>query len=247
MAPGSIVIGGHSHVTALIARANNAALEQVYLGDNVFGLAGPFPRDEAYWRGLGELGRGHIVLVCYGGNEHNAHFLCAVEPPFDFMMADEPDAPLDTSCQVLPEALIDEWFALFGAGLREVMAWVMAGEPQHVFVLGTPAPKRDEAHLRQAIAREPSLMQKAEAMGMSAEAVRFTPAYLRRKLWKKLQQAYADTAQACGAGFIPVPPTSLDADGLLLAQLQAPDATHANLKYGAMARAHFVAAARAAR
>ncbi|MES1201522.1 MAG: hypothetical protein ABUS57_08745 [Pseudomonadota bacterium] len=246
MPPGSIVFGGHSHVTAIIARANDKALEQVKLGDDVFGLVGPFPRDEAYWRALGELGRDNIVMLSYGGNEHNAHFLCAVQPPFDFMLADEPDAPLDTSAQVLPETMIDAWFALFGTGLREALAPIMACGPREIFVLGTPAPKRDEAHLRQAIVREPGLMAKAEAIGMSAETLRFTPAYLRRKLWKKLQSAYAATARELGGDFIPVPPDSLDADGLLKAEYQTPDATHANFQYGALARAHFVAQAKAA-
>lgn len=242
---GSLLIGGHSHVTALLQRHNKDQLQHIALAPDVFGLIGPFPRDDAYWRALAELGQDKIVLLSYGGNEHNAHFLCECEPRFDFVAADAPHAPLLADAQLVPETLVEARFAQFGAALREVLSVILSGRPRRVAVLGTPAPKGDEAHLRAALTREPSLAQRALHLGMSLDAVRFTPPQLRLKLWRKLQEAYARTAASAGCAFIPVPNETLDAEGFLRPDFYEVDATHANFAYGLVAREDAIAQARA--
>jgi hypothetical protein len=228
------VLAGDSHVFAFASnRPGRTSAELVpMVNDRVdlFSVEGPFPRDLAYWGDVLRLAEGRTLAVCFQGNQH-AWFLFAPTPRFDFVLASRPDLPLEADAELLPEAMVREFFRPSLAILDGMLGQTAQGGDR-TFVLGTPPPKNNDDLLRTYIADEPGLVSVAAAKGCSIADTPLTAPLTRLKLWSVLQELMAELAHTHGACFIAIPPETQDDLGYLRPEFWEPDVTHANTCYG---------------
>lgn len=178
----------------------------------------------------------HLAVVWKGG-QHNGDFLFPPEPPLDFVASADPDAAVDESAILVPEAAIRERYQPSIAPLETLLQASATGGGWRRFVLGTPAPLADADLLRQRLAKHRFKLHPRNAARVfeakdEAGSLPITPAPLRRKLWLVLQDLLAEAASRNGAEFIPVPAASLDAQGCLDPRFSAGDLSHGNTAFG---------------
>lgn len=231
-----IVLSGDSHVCALgapcILGLDSARLEPVSRGGaSFFSVEGPFPRDLAYWHDVVRYSEGRTAAICWGGNQQNQWFLFAPRPMFDFALASRPDLPVESEADLVSEAMVRELFwpslAILAAMVEELVRL-----DARIVLLGTPPPKRSADLIKGFLEKEPLLVKLAAEKGYSMTDVEVTPAIIRLKLWRVIQDMMAELAAANGGAFVEVPPETQDELGFLLPEFWAPDATHANNDYG---------------
>lgn len=232
-----LVLSGDSHVCALGAPCilGLSAADVVPMASermDLVSVEGPFPRDLAYWQDVVRFSQGHTAAICWGGNQHNQWFLFAPKPLFDFNLASRPDLPVEPGAELVPEAMVRELFWPSVAILSAMLSEIARAEGSRIFVLGTPPPKRDEAVIKGYLQHEPLLVALAAEKGYSLADVAVTPAIVRLKLWRVVQDMMAEMAVANGGAFVEVPPEAQDDLGFLVPEFWAPDATHANPLYG---------------
>ena len=188
---------------------------------------------ETYWPRVAEIAADKTLLVLWGGNAHNWHFLLAPEPLFDFILDDE-----EANAELVPKALVKELFRHQYDKLPAVLQ-LLKSRGAHVVMLGTPAPKSDPEFLAQLIAKngEVYLKHQIPQGDLKLEQIHISPLWLRYKMWRVLQDMTREQALAANIEFIPVPEASLDGMGLRR-EYWADDCTHANRAYGALAIRH---------
>ena len=190
-------------------------------------------RKSDYWEAAAVHGAGRTVALSWHGNQHLARFLIAPDPVFDFVC---PGAVRGTQIHpgalVLPATVLRAYFGWSMHQLRPTLRMLKSRGAGRVLLIGTPAPKADDAFLLQRI-REPGYFRKmADDVGIDLSQCQLTPATIRQKLWALIQTMMADAAAEEGVAFVPVPRDSLDDDGFLKAEYWSNDATHANAAYG---------------
>ena len=226
------VVCGDSHARALCdAIAADASGLALRLG--LAGLCGRLEAHAHYEAALPAI-TGRDVAVVWRGNQHTRDFLALAPPAFDFIPQSEPDAPLLPGAVVVPEAAIREHFAASLPGLDGFLGVARQLGARRLFVLGTAPPLADNQTIRRWALAHRVLVQAAAARGLDLATAPITPAPVRRKLWRVLQDMMADIAARQGAAFIAAPAGALDVTGCLRPALSAGDATHANAGYGAM-------------
>src|SRR5436853_3065441 len=95
-----IIIAGHSHATALgvLLRSPENPNRLVPLASEApefVGFTGAWPRDAAFWEGLVRQAAKRDVVLVWMGAQHLTQFLFAAVPPFDFVLAEAPELPID--------------------------------------------------------------------------------------------------------------------------------------------------------
>ncbi|MBR0644715.1 hypothetical protein [Plastoroseomonas hellenica] len=238
MAEAPIIIAGHSHVFAFqfgsTAVHNPPGLIPLPMPrENVYGFAttaGPY--QPSYWDELVEQAAGKTILLFWLGSQHLAEFLFEHEEPFDFILAQRPELPLQETARLVPEALVREYQASFLAALGEVLDRLVAQPGCRIFLGATAPPKGDDAELRSFMMAEPFFQQQAASFGLDLATARFTPPTVRLKLWLTIQDLVQDIARARGVPYVPVPPSTQDEHGFLLREFWDWDVGHANHAYG---------------
>jgi hypothetical protein len=158
------------------------------------------------------------------GNAHNVIGFMALSPPFDFEMPGV-DAPLNGNARIIPYRtmrasllkLLNQSDFKFVDALFEVL-------PEIQFHIQSPAPPRDNDLCMSLI--DP-YFRKAHPEAEVADP------WLRLKLWKLHSDLFRVKFAQKGAGFVEVPPESLDLNGFLLpSYVNEKSSTHANVRYG---------------
>ena len=226
-----ILAGGHSHVYSMLAALDQGRGPAEYRAAVAYSadLAGGPPGDPHYWDLLAKVGAGRRVVIVWNGNQHNAGFLLSPDPPFR-VFSPLAEAGPEEGAWVAQEVLREYWRPTFSE-LTDVLKSLVP--VARVGVVGTPPPKSDLV-VRQSLAQEIFFLDRARELGVDVADLRITPQAVRLAMWHVIQDALEEIATEVGAAFIPVPTTAVDGDGTLSAEFCAPDATHANVNYGAL-------------
>ena len=183
--------------------------------------------DDAYWALLSKVATGKSIAILWNGNQHNAGFLLAHEPPFRVLHG----GSLPSGDGVwLPRQLLREYWNPSFDELRAALPRLTAVAT--VYLVGTPPPK-SQALIRSVIEREPFFVEQAASLKVDLAELRVTEPSTRLAMWEILQEMLQECAAEFGAVFIPVPGDVMDADGILLPRYGSDDATHGNADYAA--------------
>ena len=228
---------GHSHIVALAkgSYALEAKQEQIagqtlhgrfhYLYDAAYMPAFLDPAQTALNPAiLGLLNTPGLdfVLLSMGGNEHNVLSMRQTTPRFDFVSRDEPEATVDPTAEIVPEAAIRETLANYMRENMRVLQAIRAASGLPM-VLVEPPPPLPRAHVL-AYPKEFFRTQLDQA-GMSSDA-------LRRKVWRVETRMLRAASVELGVAWLETPSDMFGADGLLKASACGQDASHANEAYG---------------
>lgn len=228
-----IIIGGHSHLNAMVGDRyeEKPTLRSLADQDDVAVMDGRWPRDESYWSQLAESAPGKRVGVIWGGNEHNSVYFFQAAYEFDFASRYVPGV-LGAAQFVTQRTIKQRFRTLSLDDMNVALARISEAKPERFALLGTPPPKKDNDKLRALLEREPAFMAWAKQINSPLETIGITDPYIRLKLWYLLQDMFREAAANHGAKFIAVPPEVQDSEGFLREELWAPDVTHANGEYG---------------
>jgi len=178
-----------------------------------------------------------FLFDCISGNDH--HFIGLVNHPrpFDFVLPERLDLALSEKVEIIP-------FDLMRAALKEQMGYALAmlsalarGTQHHCWHVQSPPPLPDNDYIR---ANPTHFDEQIAEHGVS-------PPSLRMKLWLLQSEIFQEHCKAEGIGFLPTPPTVVDAEGFLDPRGWLPDPVHANTWYGGLIIQQLLAAAAAER
>ena len=237
-----IVIAGQSHADTLFNDQHQTSAEPTLLklddDAEVYGLIGAMPRGPEYWDALREHAADSVVVIVWGGNDHNAWFLFQTTPHFDFVRDDIPE--VDESAKLIPASLVHALF--YGAGdvgsCKELLKELSAREDCRVLLMETPPPKGDDAELKKFL--EIEYAHVAEQRGLSIQDIPLTDRRIRLKLWRAYRDACIRIAEENGADFLRLPQWVFDAEGFLQRKYWQNDATHGSPEYGAKVRRELI-------
>jgi hypothetical protein len=140
--------------------------------------------------------------------------------PFDFVLAEAPDLPVQQDAQLIPldamRVVVERSVAAALRTLEDVVA--LARGPVYHFESPPPTSERY-------LARKPG----GRGRGLFPSPAKF----VRYKLWRLHSEIVRRHAEQCGVQFVPHPPEAVDEDGFLLPELTA-NVTHGNAEYGAL-------------
>jgi hypothetical protein len=239
-----VILAGNSHLFALGISQAGAGTDPealVCVADGpvrLLTLADPFRgvRPWSYWQAAARQCGGRNVAISWNGNQHQAAFLIAAGRPFDFVCPGAATDVLHPGAELVALSVIRAFFRPTLAGLAKVVALCQASGARRILVLGTPAPKGDDAFILGHIRRSAFFQRRAHELGVDVATMRLTPATIRQKLWTVLQQEMEAAARDAGAGFVPASAETQEPDGTLARAFWAEDATHANAAWGAAMR-----------
>ena len=163
-----------------------------------------------------------LVVLAISGNEHQMMGLVNHPRPFDFVLPERPDLPLQKDREIVPFELIrDTLESWMKPDLFRKMSELLT---RPMFQLEPPPPVLDEEHIRNhaGIFRE-----KIDKFGVNHPAIRF-------KLWRVSSNLIASYCAKFGIEFLPVPAEAVGPEGFLHYMALCPDPTHANGWYGAL-------------
>ncbi len=238
-----LVLAGHAHLVALgVPHSTDGPAEFVRLEDGppaIFTVTETWMGDRLapYWQQVALHCAGRTVALSWNGNQHNASFLIAPEPLFDFVCPGTDPADIHPGAIVVPAAVVRAYFAHTLSALPGLIRALKLSGARRVLILGSPAPKRDADFIHAHIRTEEYFQLAAAAAGIDLNTCRITPAAIRQKLWRLIQQMMEAVAGQEGVTFVPVPPETLEADGTLRREYWQDDSTHANRAFGARVRA----------
>jgi hypothetical protein len=165
-------------------------------------------------------------LLSIYGNAHTLFALVKHPRPFDFVLAEQPELPLDPESELIPEAFVE-------AALRDRMTRtepLIAGIARHfpvpLFQIESSPPVRSAEHV---LATRESVFWDVLKLGELGVA----PDFLRYKLWRLHSRLVREVCDKHGVTFVAAPSETQDADGFLVeAGCTRGDATHGNAWYG---------------
>ncbi|BEV01873.1 hypothetical protein [Novosphingobium olei] len=211
-----ILVLGESHATAISRAAEELSLETIKAFDVRRGSPSKkFCRDQ--YSSL----KPEVLVLAFGGTEHNIVGLIEADPKFDFYWPPFSDYCSDR--HLLPASALEELLRhRIRSGLDRALDARSAFDCP-AFALAPPPPFRkvDEMTLL------PSAFSGLLEAGI-------TPAPIRRKLYAMgcalMREAYASH----GIPLIEAPTAALDEDGYLHRHLWGRDPTHGNHRYGSL-------------
>ena len=162
------------------------------------------------------------TFLSVGGNEHNILSVLQNFGRIDFILGEEPDLPLEAGAEILTEAALRE--ALRGRARQPLAAIAAFGRVEARPMIFFEAPPPLPTHH---IVEHPG-----DLLGPAGHRAPISPERLRYKMWRLSCALYREACEAAGIAYLPVPPSLIDAQGMLAAQGLGPDATHANERFG---------------
>lgn len=236
------VLAGSSHLVCfgvqLATEDGQTALSPLKDGNEDFlCLNGPFPRDKHYWRELLRLAADYKVFIVWRGNQH-ATQLFASDPPFDFVLSDQPELPVVKDSIIIPEQMLRKKFSPTLDEL-EVLLENLAEVARHgVVICGTPPPKGDVTVIRATLNREKYFAERLAALGSSADLIPLISPAILYKMWRLIQNMLRELAGRRQVQFVPVPAETQTSDGFLRREFWSSDVTHANNDFGRLFLRH---------
>lgn len=234
-----ILVIGHSHVQSVCdaLAADTDAWRRQGLDFETLQLREPRfagdPGNDA--DGIGPVLRAEIArvaadcdasLLMIGGNAHNGLGLFEHEQPFDFVLDEAPDLPLDTRRTLVPSALVAaqlrQWHP-FDVPHRQRQA-LLPLLPPAIGQTDSPPPLLDTEQTR---------VRLDDAQRHSERGRRgLCPPALRLKAWALHSRLLAQACAEAGLPFLPAPAAAFGPDGGLAPEAWGRDAIHANAWYG---------------
>jgi len=142
------------------------------------------------------------------------------EPPFDFVLPEAPDVPLDAQAEVIPSDAMREVIQQQFKSRLKMLRRLTAVAPGRVVQFAPPPPVSD--------AWLAPLLEKT-----SVKATELPNRWVRWKLWRLTTDIFRQHALSLGARFVDTPPAALDRDGFMRDELVR-NATHGNAAFGAL-------------
>ncbi len=241
-APGArrLLLVGHSHLVALELglqalkdsapdalagveiRTANLREEAYQLKGFRPGVAASLP---AALRDLVKAFRPDRIILVLQGNEHNVLSLIEHPRPFDFILPDAPELPLDETRELLTyDAVAAVFRDMMRPSVHNLIDTFRALNAAPLAHIETPPPM-PEQHVR----NHPGVFRaKLQECGVA-------PLPMRYKMWRARTAQLHEICAQLGTAVIPLPADVLAADLSLKAEMRAADASHGNAAYGALA------------
>lgn len=214
---------GHSHLRCVQVYAATQGLE--LNGINFWATPNPFVVEDGRKRlrpDLADRLRRGPVFSFIGGGSHSV-FVVTHPEPFDFVLPEAPDLPIDENARILPVAALREFLMVDMRQYFEIIDMVLAVTKKPMFHMESPPPFADG-----------SLM--AETINWPQYADRpheVAPRFLRYKIWRLHSAMVREFCISRGITFIDHPRAATDAEGFLAAEYYH-DCVHAGPAYGAL-------------
>ncbi|HEY0660640.1 MAG TPA: hypothetical protein VGD21_04880 [Lysobacter sp.] len=164
---------------------------------------------------------GALLVSCVGGNRHNVLGLMQHSRPFDFVLAEAPDLPLQKGFEVVPTALLESLLRELARKEMLMLSALKELDPG-VIHLESPPPVRDSGFI---LANAGVYFHER-----GIESIGVTPHWVRYKLWRLYSGITRAVCGELGITFIENPEGIVDPEGFLL-PCAIQDATHANAWY----------------
>jgi hypothetical protein len=152
-----------------------------------------------------------VVCSFVGGRYPLAFSLHRHPKPFDFVLPENPELPVESKAELIP---VDAMRTVLEGGSRRQLGTferIVEAAKGEVYQFESPPPIR-----RLTVAKDAA-----------------APAYVRYKLWRLYSTIVREHAERIGANFVARPEAAVDSDGFLLPEY-AVSSTHANSAYGAL-------------
>lgn len=179
---------------------------------------------ENFLKSIGKLGPDDVVLSVIGGNQHAVYSTIQHPQQFQFLEPGE-TASADPSLAIIPYRALE---AAFATGLRrgdgKSLKAIRAATVARVVHIMPPPPKADNAFIEE---HHESLFARE---GLASRGV--SPPELRLKFWKLQTRVLETLCAEFGIEVMMPPAPTIDERGFLRPYYYAPDATHANWRYG---------------
>lgn len=163
-----------------------------------------------------------FVLLSIGGNEHNVLSMRQPARRFDFILGAEPDAPVDPSAEIAPEAAIRATLADYMGENMRVLQAIRAASGLPMILVEPPPP----------LPRAQVLAYPREFFRSQVDHKTMSPDALRRKVWRVQTAMMQAACEQLGVAYVATPPEMIGPDGLLKRAACGQDASHANDSYG---------------
>ncbi|OCJ07722.1 hypothetical protein A6U86_28775 [Rhizobium sp. AC27/96] len=167
--------------------------------------------------------REKIYISMFGGNAHNALTLMEHPRPFDFVLPEIPDLPLDGTAEFVTAAYINKFIAKLAQSYILNMQTLKNSTNGSVFHFESPPP----------IESNEFILRNLEQWFQNVRDPKISAPYLRYKLWRVHSKIIRDYCSAAGIHFLPTPKSATNQNGFLLEE-HGRDSTHAGPSFGGL-------------
>ena len=226
------------------AEEAGAPLPAIVLKDHPAGSFRDVERDDlsfdASWRAAEQDGlraetaarlRDAGLVFCFiNGTHHVSLGLWRHPQPFDVILPDAPDLPLDAEAEVIPADAMREVLSTRLEGQLRTIAEIAEVAGGTVYQVEAAPPPTDRWMLESEAGRKTRAKRRKLPEWSEGE---LAGRYVRYKLWRLHSQLMREHADQVGIRFLAHPPGATDDEGFLLDEL-CRNAAHANTAYGAL-------------
>ena len=238
MAQKAVILLGHSHLGAILDALHRRPLPETPVEEHHYYFHDVWAHNTQYADSDGKGGvvfngqvlnnikhivppkLEHVYVTFFGGNGHVVLALSKHPCPFDFVLPEHPDLPLELGAELVPcgylsRLLLDQMgpYAWQLVALRQAISG-------KIYCVETPPPCGDDEYL-------------CTHLGSYIPDPRnIIGAALRWKMWRLHSRLLRDICDANNIEFVPVPNNVCDSRGFLAPEAFGEDATHGNAWYG---------------
>jgi hypothetical protein len=224
-----VVLGGESHRTALLLANREDPRSDIGAAVLVRHPEAAKDNRQPYWPDFVAKSDGRVAALAWSGNQHITYFLFEGDSMELSMDGPFPCRPRGTLHPLVTETAVRTLFTPSLEPLEDVLD-ALKGTARAALVLGTPPPTAVDV-MREKFVANGAQRNKLLRQGIDILTVTVQPDEQRVALWWLLQEMTREVAEAHGATWVPVPPTTYDDRGLLLPEY-ARDGTHGNAAFG---------------
>jgi hypothetical protein len=220
----SVTCIGESHMACVLVAAEEKgmALRAIPLKRTVareFARAGGatnnawnFEDDSLQQRGRKRVTDLRGTICCFLGGRYPIALMLRKHPrPFDFVLPDEPELPIEADAEIIPAGIMRRVVERGARRSLQTLAKIVEATRGSVYQFEPPPPVGESSGLKMGLER----------------------AYLRLKVWRLHSAIVREHADRLGAGFVPHPPQAVDDAGFLRGEYCL-TSTHANAAYGSL-------------
>ena len=213
---------GHSHIVSLEDAANLQGVR--YKSLNLWGFGRPVLYDEPGGRLEPVLAAmlDDFVISTVGGSAHDLLGLAQHPHPFDFVLPEAPDLPIDPSADILPVAAVRGTVSALMEGEQLDLIRLLARPGRRVVHLESPPPVGEDERLGR---------EMFHAAFVPRAATGPSSPWLRYKLWRVHSALVQAACDGFGVEFLSAPTASMT-DGKFLRTELYDRPCHANADYG---------------